>query len=200
MRQIVHVVLGFFICTVLLCVAPSMAYTLNGKSWAHLSKPRKPVFIICDAGIDAAAKVVIAGAAAIWTNGEKFEISFDETKQCNTNANWNKCDKINVIDFGPIDKGVALAAPCAGNMPTKMQTCDIRISDAVALYTGTGTVPKDKYDLFTAIAHEFGHCLGLGEVQTSADKTSVMYFELGPGEKRRVLSKDDMAGREALYK
>lgn len=190
---------SLLMCAAVVSVAPAMAYTLNGKSWAYLAKPRAPVFIICNTGLDDTAKGIVKAAAAIWANGNKFAFSFDDTQQCDTNLNWGKCDKISVIDFGAIDKGVALAAPCSGSKATDMQTCDIRISDIVPLYVGTGAVPQDKYDLFTGVAHEFGHCVGLDEVKASADKASIMYFELGTGEKRRALSKDDTAGRDALY-
>lgn len=200
LRRFVSIILSLQVCIAVFGIAPAMAYTLTGKSWAYLAEPRKPIFIICDTGLDDTAKGVVKSAAAIWANGDKFAFSFDDTKQCNTNSNWGKCDKISVIDFGPIDKGVALAAPCVGNPATEMQTCDIRISKAVTLYIGTGTVPQNKYDLFTGMAHEFGHCLGLGEVKASADKASVMYFEIGEGESRRALSKDDTAGRDVLYK
>lgn len=200
MHRFVRIVLSLLICAAVFGIAPAMAYKHNGKSWAYLAEPRKPVFIICDTGLDDTAKGIVKAAAAIWANGDKFAFSFDDTKECDTNANWGKCDKINVIDFGSINKGIAVAAPCAGDTATDMQTCDIRISKAVALYIGTGTVPQNKYDLFTGMAHEFGHCVGLDEVRESADKASVMYFEIGPRESRRALSKDDVAGRDILYK
>ncbi|MFM9957955.1 MAG: matrixin family metalloprotease [Phycisphaerales bacterium] len=52
-----------------------------------------------------------------------------------------------------------------------------------------------KFDLETVALHEVGHLLGL---QHSAVASSVM-FALYPGQNRRVLSSDDIAGIQSLY-
>ncbi len=51
-------------------------------------------------------------------------------------------------------------------------------------------------DLRTVVLHELGHVLGLAH---SEQRTAVMYFEAGQGERRRVLTADDVAGLCTIY-
>jgi hypothetical protein len=182
----------------------SDAYDLTGSNWAHLPKPREIKFFICNKGISADARKRIAEAAAVWNNGDKIKFSIDETKECETNENWNKCQKINVIDRGPIAttdpnyRATAATSPCRSPEDSKKQlNCDIRLSAAVKFSTDlNGTTPDDTYDLLSAMIHEFGHCVGLKDLATS---DSVMNG-VTPGQKKRTLVQDDKNGRDALYK
>jgi hypothetical protein len=185
-------------------VGPSDAFELTGSSWAHLTKPREVKFFICSKGIDAEARRRIGEAAAIWSNGDRIKFSIDETKECEINENWNKCQKINVIDKGPIATtdpffgAAAATSPCAiPDDKKKLRNCDIRLSDKVKFSTTlNGTIASDTFDLLSAMIHEFGHCVGLKDLPTS---DSVMNG-VAEGQKKRVLAKDDKDGRDSLYK
>jgi hypothetical protein len=182
----------------------SDAFELTGSSWAHLTKPREVKFIICSKGIDAESRRRIGEAAAIWSNGDKIKFSVDETKECETNENWNKCQKINVIDRGPIAttdpffRAAAATSPCPiPEDKKKLRNCDIRLSDKAKFSTSlNGTIASDTFDLLSAMIHEFGHCVGLKDLPTS---DSVMNG-VAEGQKKRVLAKDDGEGRNFLYK
>lgn len=196
------------ICTlVLACISfacPSHAFELTGSSWAYLTKPREVKFFICNKGIDAEARKRIREAAAVWSNGDKIKFSIDESKECETNENFNKCQKINVIDRGPIATTDPFFRPAAATSPCpipenkkQLRNCDIRLSDKVKFSTALdGTIAGDTFDLLSAMIHEFGHCIGLKDLSTS---DSVMNG-VDEGKKKRNLAKDDKDGRESLYK
>ena len=62
----------------------------------------------------------------------------------------------------------------------------------------TGTPSSTQYDLQSVITHEVGHALGLGHPDDT-ERTAVMYKSFSPGETRRTLSSDDIAGIAAIY-
>ncbi|WP_445220499.1 hypothetical protein ACKWRH_10790 [Bradyrhizobium sp. Pa8] len=99
---------------------PSDAFELTGSSWAHLAKPREIKFIVCSKGIDADARLRIREAAAVWSNGDKIKFTIDETKSCEINENFNKCQKINVVDRGPIAATDPFSRPAAATSPCPM--------------------------------------------------------------------------------
>ncbi|MGY3499173.1 matrixin family metalloprotease [Bradyrhizobium sp. USDA 4502] len=183
---------------------PSDAFELTGSSWAHLTKPREVKFFICSKGIDAEARKRIREAADVWSNGDKIKFSIDETKECEMNENFNKCQKINVIDRGPIAttdpfyRAAAATSPCpVSEDKKKLRNCDIRLSDKVKFSTTlVGPIAGDTYDLLSAMIHEFGHCVGLKDLSTS---DSVMNG-VEEGQRKRTLAKDDKDGRDSLYK
>ena len=187
-----------------LSVSIVAAFELTGSSFAHLAKPREVKFFICKKGIDAEARKRIGEAAAVWSNGEKIKFSIDETKECETNENWNKCQKINVIDRGPIAPtdsffdAAAATSPCPATDDSKKQVnCDIRLSDKTKFTsTLTGNIPNDTYDLLSVMIHEFGHCVGLKDLPTS----DAVMNGVKEGKKKRALAKDDKDGRDSLYK
>ncbi|MHC4050133.1 matrixin family metalloprotease [Bradyrhizobium sp. 25ACV] len=189
-------------CVTMAC--PSHAFELTGSSWAYLAKPREVKFFVCNKGIDAEARKRIREAAAVWSNGDKIKFSIDESKECETNENFNKCQKINVIDKGPITskdpffRAAAATSPCPIPENLKqLRNCDIRLSDKVKFSTGLDvTIADDTFDLLSAMIHEFGHCIGLKDLSTS---DSVMNG-VTEGKKKRTLAKDDKDGRDSLYK
>ena len=79
---------------------------------------------------------------------------------------------------------------------TKIETADIGISTSHTFSTGTPS--STQYDLQSVITHEVGHALGLGHPDDT-ERTAVMYKSFSPGETRRTLSSDDIAGIAAIY-
>ncbi len=80
-----------------------------------------------------------------------------------------------------------------------LSTCRIVIDlSAGPWYTGTETPPAGMFDTQTIIAHELGHCLGLGHSDVN-DPPVLMRTLIHAGEWQRNLSADDLAGREALF-
>jgi len=71
-------------------------------------------------------------------------------------------------------------------------------------YQFTTTGESTKYDLYTAVAHELGHCLGLDHNSDDPNesdpilRSAIMYSYISLGEHRHINS-DDIAGLEARY-
>jgi hypothetical protein len=74
--------------------------------------------------------------------------------------------------------------------------CAIRFNSAKRWYVGSGAPSNTQNDLFSVALHEFGHCVGLADVQTSG---AVMSGTLLPGQTARDLKPDDIAGRNKIY-
>ena len=68
-------------------------------------------------------------------------------------------------------------------------------------HDGPDVPPEGLYDFETALAHEFGHCLGLNHTTVETDQP-VMGARIHAGQQggwRRILTPDDRAGRDALF-
>lgn len=70
---------------------------------------------------------------------------------------------------------------------------------SISWYTDTGTPSSTQYDWWSVTAHEMGHCLGLLRENDITNPEPVMFSTLDPGEVRRDLTADDIAGRNAIY-
>ena len=104
------------------------------------------------------------------------------------------------IDRAQLPLPTAASAICPDETEkAKLIDCDIRIISSVKLYEGTGNVPSDAYDVISVAVHEFGHGVGLADQPAGDDAASVMNPDIGKGQKRRSLSADDVAGRDALF-
>ncbi len=186
----------------LLVGVQAQAFDTNGSSWGHLSKPRVVEFAVCDQGLGKEEKDRIAAALNEWSVKDRLLLRIDDSQQCDTNPKIGECLKINVIDRGPLT-GLAPEFQTPGGATfrctdkKKMLGCSIRISDSGAIFTGTGAVPKDKYDLMSVVLHEVGHCIGLAH---STESTAVMFEGIELGKAKRAITSDDKAGRDALYK
>src|SRR5262249_22912074 len=84
--------------------------------------------------------------------------------------------------LGDARDGVLGAADAAGN---------ITLVSGWNWYTGSDAsqIGAGQYDFQTIVAHELGHVFGLGE---SADRASVMYYQLASGEVKSGLSAGDL--------
>lgn len=178
------------------------AFETNGSSWGHLAKPRIVEFAVCDQGLGKEEKDRIAAALNEWSVKDRLLMRIDNSQHCDTNPKFGECLKINVIDRGPLT-GISPEFQTPGGATyrctddEKMLGCSIRISDSDAIFSGAGTVPKDKYDLTSVVLHEVGHCIGLAH---SMESTAVMFEGIEPGTAKRAITSDDKAGRDSLYK
>ena len=144
-----------------------------------------------------AQKNAISSACGAWTSagyGKLAELSsYSHTNSYPTDNNYNE------ISFtGSLEDDVL--AQChrvfTSIFRTKIKTADRGISTSHTFSTGTPS--STQYDLQSVITHEVGHALGLGHPDDT-EITAVMYKSFAPGETRRTLSSDDIAGIAAIY-
>jgi hypothetical protein len=105
-------------------------------------------------------------------------------------------DEVSVSGWNPIDGPGGLLArawvffECWGEI---VET-DIEFDDSQDWDAG-GELPADEFDLESVALHELGHCLGLDHSPAPA----IMQPSFSPGEKRLVLTQDDIDGGIAIY-
>jgi predicted Zn-dependent protease len=77
-----------------------------------------------------------------------------------------------------------------------MTKCVITFNSAKSWNVGMGNPSAGQNDLFSVALHEFGHCVGVADVDTP---NVVMSKSLPAGQTLRDLQPDDIAGRDAIY-
>jgi hypothetical protein len=163
-------------------------FELVDWDWSFQKQPVEGRFVFCNANAPAGASQAIRDAAAKW-NYAKFRFSFD-ADACPASPPQN------YVEFGAV-KEVAAVTDFPNEPGTKkMKKCTIRFNSAKDWYVGSGLPSKTQSDLFSVALHEFGHCVGLADVQTPG---VVMRGTLLPGETVRDLKPDDIAGRNKIY-
>jgi len=170
------------------------AFRLTGFDWAYKSRPMGEPWEICTSGMPSGAAAVIKRAAAVWNYGQ-FRFVF-KGNGCSSGGAFPRLNGVNQIDFGSQRPGV-LATNATSNRQGDTQECDMRFSDDVPFYVGTGRVPAGRIDLYSVAVHEFGHCLGLAH--STIPSRPVMFPSFRDGEARRTLRDDDRRGRNAIY-
>lgn len=109
-----------------------------------------------------------------------------------------QCPGPNFIEFGPLtdpQKAAETSYPRITGTP-RMKKCAIRFNSAMSWYVADDDPKPTEYDLMSVALHELGHCVGLDD---EPDGSAVMSVGLKPGEKRRDLQPDDIAGRNKIY-
>lgn len=175
------------------------AYSLFGADWTHLPGPREVRFVISAAGdgVPAGASATIRSAAAL-LNTNAIRIRFDPDRCL---AEYPRVDNVNSIRFadispGPLTDGHNNAYANRRNDLKRMQECDMVFHIARQWHAAAGPTAPTQHDLFSVALHEFGHCLGLDH---SSVEGAVMSATLPVGRERRVLSSDDISGRQKIY-
>jgi hypothetical protein len=180
------------IATVLLMgFAPAAGgFELLGWDWSFQKQPIEGRFVLCKTNAPVGAAQIIRDAAAKWQYS-KLRFSFAP----------DACPgppPPNYIEFGPLADSGKTAETSSPNEPgtTKMQKCAIRFNSVKSWYVGLGVPSQTQNDLFSVTLHEFGHCVGLGDVPQSGVAMSGILL---PGQKLRDLQPDDVAGRNKIY-
>jgi hypothetical protein len=181
------------------CSVEALAFKKFGADWTY-KRPKTPMgepFQICIADAPPGAVAVIRKAAGAW-NSRTFTFNF-RAEGCASSGQFPVENGVDQIDFGPIET----AAPALSRQfyhGADIVECDIRFNATLRWNVAEGPPTAEEWDLMSAALHEFGHCLGLTDVQTpSRGEDPVMDHALGPGEMRRVLSADDRQGRDSIY-
>lgn len=177
--------------------ANASAYEIQGWDWSYQANPIEKEFIICRTGAPANAVQRIKEAANKWSNGKlKFKFGSD---QCLTDPPTTKPDGYSYISFTDLsDDGETAVTDARPEKIGSSRTveCDIRFNKKKSWYDGAGAPGAGQTDLLSVAMHEFGHCIGLGDV---ASGEVVMNKRLDPGKTRRELTADDRAGRKSIY-
>lgn len=191
MLPVVRCVAGIACILALVCTATSaFAYKLIGLDWSYQANPITAQFVFCSKNAPAGAAQVIKNAAAKW-NYAKFTFKFAA----------DGCPDVrpdNYIEFGVLDDPTKTAETSHPNEPetTHMKKCSIRFNSAKRWNASNNPPASTQTDLMSTALHEFGHCVGLDDVDMSG---SVMSGMLQPGEMIRELTADDLVGRNKIY-
>jgi poly(3-hydroxybutyrate) depolymerase len=177
--------------SVSLCAATSaFAFKLIGWDWSHQANPIATQFVFCGKDAPAGAAQVIKNAAAKW-NYSKFTFRFSADDCPSTRPD-------NYIEFSALDDPNKTAENSHPNEGTSTRTkkCALRFNTAKKWNASNGMPSSTQTDLMSTALHEFGHCVGLDDVNMSG---VVMSGVLQPGEIMRELTADDLAGRDKIY-
>jgi hypothetical protein len=199
MRPPWRVGLAMLLCTELMLVSSGAAYVLTGHDWSYNVTPLGENWRVCGAGMPGSGTQRTKDGAAGWDYAH-FTFTFG-ADACLSGGAFPSFNNINQIDFaGGLGAGVLATTVSwfATSNPADTLECDMRFSNAIGWYTGTGTPPPTQYDWQSVALHEMGHCLGLGH-EDRITPASVMSSTIDAGETQRTLTADDRAGRNAVY-
>lgn len=71
--------------------------------------------------------------------------------------------------------------------------------DLIPWHAGFGAPAAGDFDMLSVLIHEFGHYLGLGHSSGAGSANNVMHPMIAPGQMRRMLGPQDIAGLTTLY-
>jgi hypothetical protein len=102
----------------------------------------------------------------------------------------------NLITVRSLNGALGYTSWCLFDGSSEIYSFQMAIDKDINWYTGSGSPPADKYDLFTTVMHEFGHAEGRSEhyrdgVSECTDPPGeVMCATLANGVKRHLLKHD----------
>lgn len=148
--------------------------------------------------VEAAAKgaaqgwddIACASTAFSYKNPPRTEASVGSTVDAfNVVAIWVRSANDPAYDTA-LAGGVAAAASVPMRYAGVLSTCDIFINAVDYNWSVASPTPPNHMDLQSALAHEFGHCQGLGDVYQ--DPNAVMFVYLGMASSRRTPNAHDV--------
>ena len=156
--------------------------------WPSQATPRVIRMSIITTGMSEAMIARLYDAAAMWTSpAVRFALS--------VNADTANAGTIAVAAVAPQGRAGHFHLFTDGFI----SSCHVLIDlTAGPWHTGAEPPPPGSFDMQTSVAHEFGHCLGLGHSDQSVPPALLRTLIHG-GEFQRTLSPDDIAGKDALF-
>lgn len=199
MKSGVYTVLGVW-CLVCLLGSQAVAFVLNDGDWTYMTNPMGEDWVVCPEQMPGSAVQRIKDGAVPW-NYEHFRFTF-ANDACLSNRVFPLMNSVNQVDIGPLP-GRVLANTVSfffefPDAPDQVIECDMRFSNTVNWYTGTGTPAANQFDFWSVAVHEMGHCLGLDH-EDRINPPPVMQSSIPAGTTLRQLTADDMAGRDLIY-
>lgn len=181
-------------CLLGLLIIALCAFTTLDVRWTVAPSPRLIAMRIVTTGMTPAMVARIHDAASMWASPA---VRFVLTTQTSSEAH-----PAGTIAVGPVVPLGSARTDHYGSAEGIM-ACSIVIDVAQGgpWWDGAEAPPEGLYDFQTALAHEFGHCLGLNHT-TVTEGQPVMSAQLHAGSTggwRRALAPDDVAGRDALW-
>lgn len=179
---------------------PSLAYTLQGYfipsplefiPHDRFSSSQRSNMSSCANMLNDEAGEIILSRSSSTHNDTRVGTSIDDNGQIEYNYyGYDDGDNyIYFLDYG--EDHLALCYAVRSSNRTYLTEFDIVVSRYFAWNTtSTG------FDFYSVILHELGHAAGLNH---SSDHDAVMYPTFAPGERRRTLNDDDIAGMHDIY-
>lgn len=169
----------------------SRASSAGGLTIAESETATNAAFATWDAVACSYATFSYAGRTATVANMDPR----DPYDQYNASTVWITSSSDPYYDAA-LGGGVAAAASIPLTYAGNVYQCDIYVNGVNQTWSVASTTPTNRSDLQTFIAHEVGHCQGLGHAQALS---SVMLQSIGNGEQRRVLDQLDVDAICAVY-
>jgi hypothetical protein len=178
------------------------AFTAIGARW-RTAEPWQ-VYNGSDDGISARElENDIATALASWESAAGVNIAGAGSVNGHQAVNVNTIDNLNVVQFGPVITGDAIAVTNAwgyfrGPVSTReIVEWDMLLDDQDFSWSDDGA--PGAMDLLNVVAHEIGHAIGMGHPGNSCTEETMYAFSSEGETKKRSLNAGDIAGIQALY-
>ena len=146
-------------CIGLMLPSSGSAFELRGgKNWSYQANPMGEDWTVCATGVPVGGVERTKDGAIGW-NYPNFTFTFGPDA-CLSGGAYPSRNNVNQVDFGG---GLRTGVMAETIIWVEEQTieCDMRFSNAVSWYTGTGIPPGTQFDWWSVAMHEMGHCLGL---------------------------------------
>jgi hypothetical protein len=183
--------------TELLVEPPSATayYLPTGQSWPHPPAPVVSYRINNNTSDCTGEGAAVQNAAATWSAaGANFSLIYSGT----TTATSAGYDGVNEIMWKNFSSTGIIAQAIYWYQGSNILEADIEFNDLYNWSSST-TCPAGYYDVETIGLHELGHWVGLDDLYGAGDVDKVMYGYGSPGQLKRVLTTDDIAGIQAIY-
>jgi Matrixin len=141
--------------------------------------------------------------------GDPTRLEFDGNTNLHANiaSSTGDCvnsDGDNITEFGNPPVGLKAKACIWGVVtsgPDTITSSDVRFNKSDYRWAAyVGDACTSAYDINAIATHEFGHTMGLDDLNSDADRNLTMYYETLPCEtKGRTLGRGDMCGLYYLY-
>ncbi len=187
---------------------PRFYYEVNSNDWAWAEGPVPEPFEInvssfSDVGSADEIRGAFSDALAVWNEEAGAGLYIEDGGASTVTDQGGGNDDHNVTLWGERSWGAGLAVATTNGYDGELSDCDIQVWESNAYGTidwhlGEETAPNGAFDIRNTLAHEVGHCLGMGH--SDLDEALMYGYNVdGTGEDSRHLSDDDIEGIRYLY-